>query len=318
MSIPKRPLGNTGLEVSILGFGASPLGNVFGDIKESEGIQAVHDAVNMGINFIDVSPFYGNTLAEQVLGKALKDIPRDKFILSTKVGRYGQDTFDFSAERVTKSVDESLQRLNVDYIDIIQCHDIEFGSLDQILAETLPALHKLRDSGKVRFVGITGLPLHVYKYVLDRAPPGAVDVVLSYCHNSLNDTSLADLLPYLKQKGVGVISASPLSMGLLTQQGPPPWHPAPPEVQMACRAAAGHCRARQRNLATLALQYAVQNPDISTTLVGMCSSAQVKENVEAVLQSVQGSIDAQILSELEGFMKPIKNVTWPSGLPENN
>ncbi len=73
----------------------------------------------------------------QVLGKALKDLPRDQIIVSTKVGRYGAETFDFSAERVTASVHESLQRLQIPYIDIIQCHDIEFGSLDQV-CERLP------------------------------------------------------------------------------------------------------------------------------------------------------------------------------------
>lgn len=99
--------------------------------------------------------------------------------------------------------------------------------------ETIPALLKLKEAGKVRFVGITGLPLKVFSYVLDRLPPKTVDVVLSYCHYSLNDTTLKPLLPYLEDKGVGVISASPLSMGLLTNQGPPEWHPAPSEVKVS-------------------------------------------------------------------------------------
>lgn len=318
MAMPKRPLGNTGLNVSILGFGASPLGNVFNAINEDEGIQAVHRAIDLGINFVDVSPFYGATLAEQVLGKALKDIPREKFVLSTKVGRYGQDVFDFSAERVTRSVDESLERLQVSYIDIIQCHDIEFASLDQIVSETLPALQKLKETGKVRFVGITGLPLKVFRSVLDRAPAGAVDVVLSYCHNSLNDQTLLDLLPYLEEKGVGIISASPLSMGLLTGDGPPPWHPAPVPVQVACASAASHCKARWASLPRLALQAAVAHPAISTTLVGMCTPRQVEENVEAVIAASQGQMDAQMLLEVEAILRPVKNVTWSSGLPENN
>lgn len=318
MAMPKRALGNTGLQVSVLGFGASPLGNVFSTINEDEGIQAVHRAVALGINFIDVSPFYGATLAEQVLGKALKDIPREKFVLSTKVGRYGPTLFDFSAERITRSVDESLKRLNVDFIDIIQCHDIEFGSMDQIVSETLPALQKLKESGKVRFIGITGLPLKVFKSVLDRVPAGTVDVVLSYCHNSLNDQTLIDLIPYLKEKGVGIISASPLSMGLLTGTGAPSWHPAPVEVQMACGAAAAHCKARKVSLPQLALQYAVAHPDVATTLVGMCSPQQVEENVAAVIKACSGETDQQMLGEVEVILKPIKNVTWTSGLPENN
>ena len=113
-----RPLGNTGINVSILSFGASSLGAVFHDIDESDAQRAVHVAVDHGINFIDVSPYYGATKAETVLGRALKNIPRDRYYLATKVGQYGEGEFDFSAGRVTKSVDESLARLNVDYVDL--------------------------------------------------------------------------------------------------------------------------------------------------------------------------------------------------------
>lgn len=103
-----------------------------------------------------------------MLGKALKALPRDQIIISTKVGRYGVDKFDFSAQRVTASVEESLKRLQLDYIDLIQCHDIEFGDLDKIVNETLPALAALKSKGLVRHVGITGLPLKIFTYVLDR------------------------------------------------------------------------------------------------------------------------------------------------------
>ena len=206
-----RPLGNTGLSISALSFGASSLGSVFRQIDEAEGIRAVHTAIDLGINFIDVSPFYGLTRAETVLGKALRSIPRDRYYLATKVGRYGMTQFDFSAKRVTASVDESLARLGIDEIDLIQCHDIEFGSLEQVITETIPALRRLQAQGKVHFVGITGLPLKIFREVLARTE---LDTILSYCHFSLNDTSLEALVPFLKQKGVGIINASPLSMGL--------------------------------------------------------------------------------------------------------
>ncbi|KAH7858940.1 hypothetical protein Vadar_029639 [Vaccinium darrowii] len=91
---------------------------------------------------------------------------------------------------------------------------------------------KLKQAGKIRFIGITGLPLGVSTYVLDRVPPGTVDVILSYCHYGINDSTLEDLLPYLKTKGVGVISASPLAMGLLTESRPPEWHPASPKLKV--------------------------------------------------------------------------------------
>src|ERR1043165_6321770 len=192
-----RELGKTGLKVSTLSFGASSLGAVFHDINEDDAVRTVHVAVDHGINFIDVSPYYGATKAETVLGRALKQIGRERYYLATKVGQYGEGEFDFSASRVTRSVDESLRRLNVDYIDLIQCHDIEFVKLDQIVNETLPALHKLKSTGKVRHVGITGLPLKVFRDVIDRVSPGMVETILSFCHYELNDTSLESLVPYL-------------------------------------------------------------------------------------------------------------------------
>ncbi|MGH9396004.1 MAG: aldo/keto reductase [Terriglobia bacterium] len=198
-----RVLGKTGLRVSKIGFGASPLGGIFKQIDEDEGIRAVHAAVEAGIHFIDCSPFYGITRAESVLGRALKDIPRDKYYLATKVGRYGDAEFDFSTQRVTASVDESLRRLNVDWVDLIQCHDIEFGSLDQVIQETLPALRKVVQQGKARFVGITGLPLKILHEVIDRA---SVDTILSYCHYALNDAALEFALPHFEASSIGVIS----------------------------------------------------------------------------------------------------------------
>ena len=205
-----RRLGATDLNVSILGFGASPLGGVFGPVSELDARDMVHAAIDAGVNFFDVSPFYGITRAETVLGIALRGIERSRFLLATKVGRYNSAVFDFSAKRVTASVDESLYRLQTDYIDLIQCHDIEFGSLDQVVNETLPALQKLREQGKVRWIGITGLPLKIFRYVLDRAP---VDAILSYCHYTLYDDSLKQLLPDLQRREVGIISAGSARYG---------------------------------------------------------------------------------------------------------
>ena len=136
-------LGKTGLNVPVLSFGASSLGGVFRSVREDEALRAVFTAVENGLNFIDVSPYYGHYKAETVLGKALKELPRDSFVLSTKVGRYGKDgvnTWDYSARRATESVYESMERLNVDYIDLINVHDIEFADLHQVVGETLPAL----------------------------------------------------------------------------------------------------------------------------------------------------------------------------------
>jgi L-galactose dehydrogenase len=306
-----RLLGKTGLQVSALGYGASPLGSVFRPIDEAEGIRAVHTAVDLGINFIDVSPYYGLTKAETVLGKALATLPRDSYLLATKVGRYGADEFDFSAARIMASVEESLRRLQVDHIDLIQCHDIEFGSLDQVVHETLPALRKVREQGKARFIGITGYPLKIFRAVLDQTE---VDTILSYCRFSLNDTALESLIPYLQEKGVGIISASPLSMGLLTERGAPDWHPAPEPLQAACARAAAHCRSRGIDIAQLALQFAVSNPAIATTLAGTASTENLRKNVAWS----EHPPDPELLAEVQAILAPVQNTAWPSGRPENS
>ena len=307
-----RVLGKTGLRVSALGFGASSLGGgVFRPVEEPEAIRAVHTALDLGINMIDVSPFYGYTRAETVLGKALKGIPRDRYYLTTKVGRYGDEEFDFSAKRVTASIDESLARMGVEYVDIIQSHDNEYGDLNQVVNETIPALRKLQEKGKARFVGITGYPLKIFSYILARTD---VDSILSYNHYSINDTTLTELLPFLEGKNVGVISASPVSQGLLTNQGTPAWHPAPERVKQRCAQAAAYCREQGSDISKLAMQFSLANPRIATTLVGTASPLNITKNA----QWIEEPTDRSLLARVKEILRPIQDETWLVGKPENN
>jgi len=308
-----RRLGGTGLSVSALSFGASSLGGVFREVTESECLRTVHLSLEQGINYIDTSPFYGLTKSETMLGKALKTIPRDKYILSTKVGRYGSQMkdFNFSAKRVTTSLDESLKRVGVEYVDLILAHDIEFGDLQQVIHETLPALRNLRKSGKARFIGVTGLPLKVIRQVVEAA---ALDVILSYCHFELNDTSLLDLAALLKERRVGIVNAAPFGMGLLSDRGAPSWHPAPAELKEVCARAAAHCRASGASIEKLAIQYTLTNPDIATTLVGSADPMEMERNIRWANEP----IDSQLLGEVLAILKPLHNLTWQSGRPENN
>jgi L-galactose dehydrogenase len=240
-------------------------------------------------------------------------MPRDSYYLATKVGRYGKDQkdFDFSAGRVTQSVEESLARLNVDYVDFIQVHDMEFGDVNQIIEETIPALRKVQEQGKARFVGITCLPVGLFKRVMDKVD---VDQVQSYCHYSLNDTALADVLPYLKEKGVGVFNSAPLAMRLLSDKGPPDWHPATAEVKARCAEAARYCRERGSDIGKLALQYSVANPDIHTNIVGTASSKRILQN----MKEIDEPLDEELLAGVLEILKPVHNQTWTSGRLENN
>jgi L-galactose dehydrogenase len=303
-----RTLGATGLEVSILGYGASPLGGVFASVDEADGVRAVRQALDLGINIIDVSPYYGITRAETVLGRALHAVDRSSYILATKVGRYGEAEFDFTAERVRRSVDESLARLGVDHIDLIQCHDIEFGSLDQIVDETIPALYELRDAGKVRFVGITGYPLPALASVADRI---AVDSVLSYCRYTLLDDALTDWLPFFADRRVAVMNASPLAMGALTSRGAPPWHPAEAAVLAASAQAVKLCQQHGAALEQLALRFAVDHPRLATTFVGSASPANMRRNVRWALDP----LDSELLAKVTAILAPVHNRAWQSGTP---
>lgn len=310
-----RELGNTGMEVSILSFGASSLGGVFRPVDNQACVATVRSALDGGINFVDVSPAYGETLAETALGSALKGISRDRYYLATKVGAYSEakGDYDYSAERTERSLHQSLRRLGVEYVDLIQCHDIEFADHDQIVNETIPALHRLKRQGLTRFVGITGLPLKIFPSILDRVDRGAVDTILSFCHYELNDNSLAGLIPYLKEKGVGIINASPTGMGLLTGRGVPEWHPASRTLIAGCRKAVEFCKAKGVDIVKLAIQYSCSHPDLPTTLVSTANPKNILSNISYV----EEPMNEQLLTEVLAALEPIHNFNFTRGRPEH-
>lgn len=297
------------MKVSKVSFGASSLGGVFHSLKEETGIEAVHTAIDNGINFIDVSPYYGHLKAETVLGKALKSIERNRYYLSTKVGRYGKNgvnTWDYSGRKAKESVYESMERLNVDYIDLINIHDIEFADLEQVCNETLPALTALRDEGVVKHVGITNLTLRHFKYVIDHVPPGTVESILSFCHYTLNDDALADYLDYFEANHIGVINASPYSMGLLTERGVPDWHPAPAALKRLAEKAVAFCQSKGVSIEQLAVGFSVANPRIATTLF----STTNPENVLKTIRYANTPLDMELLAEVQKIFEPGFRDTW--------
>ena len=259
--------------ISHLSFGASSLGSVFRETNEKESFEAVETAIEGGINFIDVSPYYGHYKAETVLGKALRNIPRDKYYLSTKVGRYGKDgknTWDYSAKRVIDSVYESMERLGIDHIDLINVHDIEFqaalpGGLQKVVDETLPALFELRDKGIVGHVGITDLQLDNLKWVIEQF-----------------------------EKSVGDFKSPSTENG------------APKPLIESCERAAAHCQAKGYPIEKLAVQYSVSNPRIASTLFSSANPANVRRNIEWANEEP----DWQLVQEVKDIIGNQQRVTW--------
>lgn len=306
-----RTLGKTGLRISALGYGAGPLGDEFGTIDPGEGDRAVHLAIDRGITLFDTAPYYGRTLSESRLGTALAG-RRDEVVLCTKLGRYGKQDFDFSAERVASSIDESLQRLRTDHVDLLIAHDIEFGDRERIIAETIPAMRRVQEAGKARFIGISGLPLRVLADVAER---GRVDFVLSYCRYTLLNRDVDRwLIPVVKKHDLGLILAAPVHMGILTNQGPQPWHPAQTEIKDAGRQVYELCRKHGVDSAKVAIAFTLRHPVAASTLVGM---PRVQE-VEANLAATEYQIPADLMHEIDRVVAPVKDLIWPSGRPEND
>src|SRR5262245_55167115 len=307
-----RLLGRTGLRVPILSFGASSLGQEFRRVTLDEAIRSVRVALECGLNFIDTSPFYGRGMSEVLLGVALRGVPRDSYTLCTKLGRYDLAHFDFSPRRVTESVDVSLHRLGTDHVDIMLCHDIEFVEMQQIVDETLPALRRAQQAGKVRFIGVSGYPMRIFKFILEQTE---LDCVLSYNQYTLQNTRYADeLVPYLKTKGVGALNAGPFSARLLTNAPLPKWLKEPEEVKAAARRAAELCAQRGVDIAQLALQFSCANPDITTTIAGSANPANIRD----WSRWLQEPLDASLLEEVQNVFQPVRNLGHLEGLAKNN
>lgn len=306
-----RPLGTTGIELTPLSFGASSLGAEFRRVDLGEALACVQVALDGGMNFIDTSPYYGRGMSEVMLGQILPEISRDRYYLGTKLGRYAPQHFDFSPRRVEESIDISLERMQVDYLDIALCHDIEFVELEGIVEETLPALRRQVEKGKVRFIGVSGYPMKIFKRVLERAD---IDVLLTYNHYTLQNDMASELVPLCRAKGVGLMNAAPFSARLLTNAPLPEWHKATPEVRRIAKQAADHCRDRGVDIAQLALQFSLANDDFATCVTGTANPARVRQWLEWQEQP----LDEELLDEVQTILRPIHNWFYLEGRPENN
>jgi aryl-alcohol dehydrogenase-like predicted oxidoreductase len=309
-----RPLGKTGIDLPILSFGASSLGAEFRSVNLGEVMTSTTTALDLGMNFIDTSPFYGRGMSEVMLGQGLKGIPRDSYLLGTKLGRYSDIHFDFSAKRVEESIHVSLHRLGTDHLDVLLMHDVEFVSLPQIWEETWPAMMKAKEEGKVRAIGFSCYPMKSFHTVLDHIED-TCDCVLSYNQYTLQNTVFADsLLPRLIKKNIGAINAGPFSARLLTNAPLPDWLKEPEEVKAAARQAAKLCDDRGVDIAQLALQFSCEKEEIASTVAGSANPENIKKWAEWLAEP----IDEDILAEVRAIFEPVMNIGHVEGLPENN
>jgi len=309
-------LGNTSLALSSIGFGASPFAGGYGVVSQIQANEAVDAAIEAGINFFDTAPWYsskdGTCRSEEILGIALSRHNRDKFIINTKACRYPDIGSDFTAERLQNSVKESLARLKLTYFDMLTIHDVEFAAnIDQVVNETIPAAKQLQREGIVKYIGISGYPIGILLSVAQRIP---IDFVLSYCHFNLQNTLLADLINDFTIAGAGIINASPLSMGLLSTNGPPDFHPAPDGLKAAAKSASELCLAKGVKLSDIAIQFALHhelslNGKFATTLIGFSN----KEEVAAAFANLKRIPDTAIVEQIQNTLKPYLNYSWPSG-----
>ena len=303
-----RKLGRTGLNVSVLSLGGAAIGQQYGPVPVGEAADCVHAAIDAGVNLIDTSAYYGLGTSEEILGEVLQGGWREKVILCTKAGRLDRAAFDFSPAGMRHCFEGSLKRLRVDHVDILLAHDIEFApDYEAVFTETAAVLHELKAEGKARFVGMSCLPLGLLKQAIERCD---LDVVISYAHFTMQNTHLlTELLPAAEARGVGVLNASPLSLGLLTNQGPPPWHPADDEVKAACRAAAALCRDRGADVAFLGMQFCLAEGRIPSTITGTAKRSELDANLRAMREP----IDVRLLADVSKVLEPVKGRVWASG-----
>ncbi|WP_433975697.1 aldo/keto reductase [Tunturiibacter lichenicola] len=303
-------LGKTGVNVSTIGFGTVAFGDEYGTVSLEDCRQGLMYAIDAGINLVDTSPYYGRTLSEERLGAVL-DGRRHEVVLGTKCGRYGFDQFDFSEAAVVRGLEGSLRRLRTEYVDVLQAHDVEFGSIEQIIHETIPAMHRLKEQGKVRFIGVTGYWPRILAYIAESA---SIDVTLNYCHwNLMMDDMDVALTPVANRQQIGLMNGSPLHMGLLGGNGGPPWHPAPAGIKAVAAQFAALCGEYGTDPALLALHACFQHPSVATTVVGPRNVDEVNDALEAMTFRPS----AELMQKVSELMTPTFNTSWPSGLPEN-
>ena len=298
--------------VSNIAYGCATLANIYKPLNIDDCKQLITYTFKKGINYFDVAPFYGGELAERNLGYSIKDIPRSELFIATKIGRYTDDNsnsgaggyFDFSPSKIEQSIKKSIDNMNIKYIDLLQCHDIENVSRQTVL-DALPLLEHYKTTGIINGIGINSYPIQPLLDIVESTPI-KINSVGTYAHNTLINNTILDYIEYFTKKNISIINSSPLAMGLLTQKGPPIWHPASNLMKTTVNNLNNYCLSKNLNIENLSMIYSLSNKDILTTISGGNSITEIKNN----LNCLNKTIDDLIMKDITEIVYPIKNKLW--------
>ncbi|XP_075991174.1 uncharacterized protein LOC142986544 [Anticarsia gemmatalis] len=301
MKMKYNELGTTGMKVSHVSIGGAAFSNIYGSFDEERSFELIRETLKCGVNYLETGPWYGQGTSERTIGKALVGVPRDSYFIGSKVGRYELKTekmFDFSAEKTEAGVENTLKLLGLDYVDLIQIHDVTFApDTSVVLKETLPTLEKAVRDGKARYIGIADYDLDLMKEIIEESDV-KISSILSYAKCTLHDNRLQNYTGYFKSKGVGVINAAATGMGLLSNKGPQPWHPASDDIKAVCRKASDYCKSQNVELARLATWFTLNQPGIDTNICGFFNIEQLKDTID-VLDRGLTEHEKQVLQEIQ-------------------
>ena len=316
MDVPTVALGRGGLRVSALALGTAPLGNLYAPVAEEDAAATVGSALEAGLTYVDTAPHYGLGLAERRLGRLLAGVPRDRFVVSTKVGRLvrplapgetadpegfadsppARRVWDLSGDGVRRSLEESLERLGLDRVDIVLVHDPDDHEREAS-EQAFPALIELLDQGVVAAIGAGMNQAEMLtRFVRDLD----IDVVLVAGRYSLLDQrALAELLPTCAARGTAVVVGGVFNSGLLADPRPGAtfdYAPAPPELVDRAARLAEVCARHGTPLRAAALAFPFGHPAVTSVLVGARSAAEVQDAVACFEWPVPGELWADLVA----------------------
>jgi D-threo-aldose 1-dehydrogenase len=293
--LPERnALGKSGLMVSRLGLGTAPLANMYAPVSDENANATFAAAIAAGINLIDTAPLYGAGLAEQRVGIGLADVPREQYLLSSKVGRLiaddGTVSFDWSRDGILRSVEASLQRLNLDSIDILLAHDPDDHE-EAAIATGFPTMLELREQGVVKAIGSGMNQWQMLDRFLDRFD---LNVVLLAGRYTLLEQGAASFLDRCQAQGVGVMLGGVFNSGILATGARPGakynYADAPPEIMARVQQLEAICARHGVPLRQAALQFVLRNPAVSSVVFGAVTAAEVQDNIATLQASIPDTL----------------------------